>query len=540
MKKQSIVQLFIAMMLCWHTLPNHAQFISATTPDQSIAGAGTAPSVTRTNISHVELPLGGTPLTVMVWDGPSAKFGWDYGGTTGFAPIGVGAVGTPYRADIVTNPNATAGTEKVLIVYQTGFNRMYYEVHQWVAGTFVNVVPATLIAGGTGSSVDHSNVDVFANGRAVLTWSEDGSVYGKGFNFASNTLSASTFNASACSGSTNCGRGDVAVFRPTTGGNRVNFVFVANYGSTERLFVQRATFSQVWSGAAATCSGGWTNVLDNVNLADQQFGIPRIACPNQFIGFMDLLDASVVCLKQTTSPFSYDIVNYTHHRMAYGPNVFVPHSLNTSPEDISKCFNKYPSVSYVGRFIIATWTHRECTGATGLEGFDIVARQMNVDGVPWSLFGTYSIVNQGIAGTQSNSGIDGKFSLDYIGHYVWADKSSLGVEYKRSYFYNQSLREATIQETAEASNAEIVGLQAFPNPITDEVVFTFELNQGEQANGLEIYDLTGRLMDQVSLTGLTANTNRIDWQVPGDLPAGVYLVNLLTDQRLSTVRITRQ
>lgn len=536
MRKILLSSLAATALLCGQLSTGYSQFITASTLDQNIVSPGAAKDVKKTNTAAVEIPLGGTSLQVMTFDGSTPGFGWDYGGITGNAPLLGNSIGTVAYPDIVADPSASPGDERVLIIYHVNNQSAYFEVHEWSGTAFVPIVGPTLIST-VGTSVSYPSVDIFSTGQAVMSWTESGKIKGRGYILPSLQLSPNTFTASSCAGSPNNDRSDVAIFNPTAGGDRVNFAFVSKNGAIERLRVQRATYAQVWAGSPATCSPGWINTLDMVNTNIQKFGPARIACPNRFFTSLSVLDLSVAIEKHTFSSNKREIFNYTHRLLTYGANVFTTTSLNTSPFDISSCDNRNPAISYVGRFIIVTWTEDDCTNSVSNE-YNVIARQMFVTGIPWAPFNTYSIINQGIVGHQQASAVDGKFSRAYNGFYSWSNDTQGYVQYKSSYYYNQSLREETEVPLPVNEAVASIEFNAFPNPMIDNATFSFNLLEGEQGEHLEIYDLSGRVVERLSILGSTTGNNQVVWQT-ADLPAGVYLVRLLTDQRTESIRITK-
>lgn len=538
MKKRVFSSLFASLILCWLVVPAHAQIVFPGTPDQYIIPPGTNPfTFSPTNTAEVEIPAGsGTPLQVMVWDGPNPSFGWDYAGATGNAPILGTGLGTVRNPDIVADPSAPPGDERVLIIYHVNFTDAYFEVHSWNGFAFVPTVGPTLLSTG-GTPVTHPNVDIYFDGRTVMTWSEGGAIYAQGYILPALSLSPNIFKPSSCF-SVSCDRSDVGVFKPIGApGNRSNFIFVADFGGTEELIVQRASWGQVWSGAPAVCGGSFTNTLDAVVVGNEQFGVPRIACPNRlFPGLYVREDASAVCLKYDNSSSTYTIYNYTHHAGTFGPNVFNQNKINTNPFDLSPCGNKYPAISYVGEFILTTWTYEDCLGIINGD-LDVLVRQLNFDGS--LIFPDYSLLNQNINGDQLYSAIDGKFSTTQDAFYSWQDNDQEAVGYKFSFFTNLSLRKATTTDLVEAEAAETSAFSMYPNPMLNNATFTFGLLDGELAEGLEVYDISGRLIDRLSLTNAAVGNNLVDWET-SDMPAGVYLVKLITDQRAESIRITKQ
>ena len=528
----------LLLAFCGFSLQTQAQFVLASTPDNSASGPGTATNVVHTGTAEVEIPLGGTPFQVNCWDGASPSWSWDLGGFTGTQPIAGTGFGTVSDPDIVADPTAAPGSERVLIVYILN-GRVFFEVHQRFGFAFANIVPPTMINGGA-TPCSFPNVDVSRLGNVAFTYTQNGTVFGRGYNLPALALSPALVPISGCSGSTNNDRSDVAIFEPSiTPGDWVNFVYVATYGtSSARLCLQRIPFATLFGGGAPSCVFGNFHFLDGVSLSTEQFGIPRIACPTQFISFFDPKDLSIVCLKYVNSTATYFVENYTHQAMSWGVDNFNQNTINNAPFNISNCGNKYAAISYVGRFIIPVWIHEDCNGLIPGSGgnLDVVARQLNTNGNPW-FFGTYSVVNTNVAGGQYWPSVAGRFSSAYDGFYCFYDQPTQDVLYKSSYFYNQSLKLHEEEEVAE----EAAEFGVFPNPITENANITFSIGENEVGQEIAVFDVSGKQVARYNISNRGEGNHTIAWEENGQrLPAGLYIVHLVTDQRSETLKVNKQ
>ena len=88
----------------------------------------------------------------------------------------------------------------------------------------------------------------------------------------------------------------------------------------------------------------------------------------------------------------------------------------------------------------------------------------------------------------------------------------------------------------EASTSAAVALRSYPNPFSDQTQLTFTLDQ-DQAYTLAIYDVSGRLVQQLPTGTATAGQPvHVTWQ-PAGLPAGVYLARLITASGVQQVKL---
>jgi len=81
-----------------------------------------------------------------------------------------------------------------------------------------------------------------------------------------------------------------------------------------------------------------------------------------------------------------------------------------------------------------------------------------------------------------------------------------------------------------------LGVRTFPNPAVEQARFAFELPQAGRAS-LSVYDLGGRLVEQVMDGQLSAGHHNIDWDLPEGTSPGAYFYRLNTDAGTSTGRL---
>ncbi len=81
-------------------------------------------------------------------------------------------------------------------------------------------------------------------------------------------------------------------------------------------------------------------------------------------------------------------------------------------------------------------------------------------------------------------------------------------------------------EQENEGNQPVVAFQAIsPNPFSSELHISFSI-QEETIIGLSIFDLSGRLVDELSHTQLPAGDHTVIWNTTDDIPVGCYLVGL--------------
>lgn len=505
------------------------QYLPAVNPASIIS---TGQNAQYTNTSAAEFVGASIHLQTMVWEGMPSSFGWDYGGNTGDVPLAGNALGLVTVPDIVTDPSATPNLERALIVYLVNNSQVFFEVHRWNGSTFVLEVPPTQISTPMSTLLSTPNADISRLGDVVMTWSENGMVKGKAFKMNSLTLSPNTYTASNCVGAISSRTCDVAIYdRNWTGNGMVNFVFISqiNPVPAQVIYLQRATFNDVWSGAP--CNPGLQLFLD-----DHQFGgfaNPRIACPNLFNG-ADLMDVAVVCGHEMGN--IYEIKSYVHDAATYGPNNFFANTLNNGPGamNLTTCAAKHPSLCYFLDRIQLTWSQENCLG--GIGGFtNVLARPLNFDGT--TLLPDYQVLNFSQSGNHQYSSVGGKFSRIY-GFYTWTNPSSNQVKYKNPIAWSTSLRLSQNDSELESNTVESQ-LAAFPNPFSNAIQFSFQLAPEEEALSMQVFDLSGKLVATLPVNTAQGSQLQLNWQANSDLANGVYQARLLTSQRSEIVRVVK-
>lgn len=100
--------------------------------------------------------------------------------------------------------------------------------------------------------------------------------------------------------------------------------------------------------------------------------------------------------------------------------------------------------------------------------------------------------------------------------------------------------EPTIAGTPEA-DAGLAAVRTFPNPSGGRTILTYELPRAATAVDLEVYDAAGRVVRRFTLGAQAAGRHSIDWDgCDGggrSLPAGIYLIRMLTPGLIRTGRI---
>jgi hypothetical protein len=76
-------------------------------------------------------------------------------------------------------------------------------------------------------------------------------------------------------------------------------------------------------------------------------------------------------------------------------------------------------------------------------------------------------------------------------------------------------------------------VQTFPNPVQDVTRFAFEMPAAGHAQ-IDVFDASGRLVDNVLSRNLSAGVHEIPWQLPAEAGPGAYFYRVQTERAVDT------
>jgi hypothetical protein len=100
-------------------------------------------------------------------------------------------------------------------------------------------------------------------------------------------------------------------------------------------------------------------------------------------------------------------------------------------------------------------------------------------------------------------------------------------------FFNVSFTWTGLNETA----AELYQVAAYPNPFTDQVVVSFDLNETSEVR-FEVYDMSGRQLYNTPEIKMNPGNQNISWNTGNVLP-GIYMIKLTLGQDVITKKLVR-
>lgn len=92
------------------------------------------------------------------------------------------------------------------------------------------------------------------------------------------------------------------------------------------------------------------------------------------------------------------------------------------------------------------------------------------------------------------------------------------------------------EETLRVQEASSVGFTVYPNPVNDQLFFSYTSNANLEKTTVEIFDLLGKKVLQRNLEVSNSNTSSVNIT---ELPSGVYMVRLQLDDTYLTKKIIK-
>ena len=286
-------------------------------------------------------------------------------------------------------------------------------------------------------------------------------------------------------------------------------------------------------------------------------GTPRIAATSNSaaIKVKDIeivLDWSSTPCEEGFGPRSYQaIYNYGKNDNAFRKDptvVSMPVVVGVNSLPATQPVVSYYSGTAQDQYIVA-WTgyNYDVAGGTGLLN-DVWARSLTNGTL---IYPYYSRVNLGPdedptippAGNQQVPSVAARYSLVPLSSvHLFADDAQSLVFYKNVTVAagDKSLaRVAGGTKTGDTTTDPAQPLEAFPNPSSAAVDFNLHLREGEVVQQLTVVDLMGRVLDKIAVPASKSTEQKLTWQPKQAVPAGSYVVKLVTNQRTENITLNR-
>ena len=467
------IALSVMLLSCGYSFSQCTSPVPATAdkialPTTTAAGCPNASFITSASNTGTDVYNDGTnTCQVMVWDGTSASFSWDYGGATGsllFTALAPLAGSTLVDPDVVVN-RASGGTYAMVVgQVATGANanRIFWASFRWGGAAFT-LNSSGFLGVTTNGPCRNPNIDVNYCGRVAIVWSQGIAsnytitVSGGPFTFPSTVVSifrSDIFWAQGFVDGTSCTAAGVVSGVVTATGDKVSYPT-----STPHLFESNINPDVAFSDPASGSCGGNSYAIDvtylnqwfvasTFNITSQvvvrQFkeltcispaalsgeyifncngvaGRPRIAArPTTGSNYDDfqVVMANPASVCNAGGPpcqfFSTAIYNWGKHNGTVAPlSPLAPNVLTAtpiSPCNLSSVYNDHAVVTYrdlttstTGDFVVA-WTNGSGL-ITNVVANDVIAKTYNQGIANLAASTQFSIVNRGCAGLTSNQSI---------------------------------------------------------------------------------------------------------------------------------------
>ncbi|MCC2548895.1 T9SS type A sorting domain-containing protein [Hymenobacter sp. BT175] len=281
------------------------------------------------------------------------------------------------------------------------------------------------------------------------------------------------------------------------------------------------------------------NILDQYEwTAEGVNGVPRIAAspnPNTLYDVEVAVDWVSGC-----PPLEYAIYNYgkTGGSFRTGPALVAggPGSQDPAVRPVVAFYGSYPNTREA---YIVTWTASRYPNGNAE---DVWGRSL----VQGTLFGTdYSRVNDKDSGYQGIASVAGRHLDKDFGaaHLLYNAEEELLI-YKLTFDVagQAALRAASapvIKSQPRASQERVGLMQSFPNPFRESLTLQLQLREGEKVESLIVTDVMGRVVGRIE-PGPAKPGQPLKWTPKAALPAGSYIVKLVTNQRTETHTLNKE
>ncbi|MBN1183039.1 MAG: T9SS type A sorting domain-containing protein [Bacteroidales bacterium] len=145
---------------------------------------------------------------------------------------------------------------------------------------------------------------------------------------------------------------------------------------------------------------------------------------------------------------------------------------------------------------------------------------------------------QAIKTTDANDTVYYDSIPDY-GHYCYRMKA---INAKLSSFYTDSVSIDILTTTPNMLAQQEIHLECYPNPFTNNMHITFQLEKSDIAN-ITLYDMTGKRLGTIFHQAVKAGSNELIWNGTMDgktLDAGLYFITIQLHDNVISKRIIKQ
>ncbi len=582
-QNHSIMKIFKLFMKCslglcllGMAVSVQAQFSPAITPNLTLTPPlGDTNVMGVTNTDAFLHTVAGFEFAGVVWDGGNPSFSVVFGpsgsnlGTSLTVPISGSSIGQVSDPSVIVVPFNADGL--ALVTYEvntpSGVTRIFSEAYSLslISGVTL-ILPPTLIS--TPGTLDGSyspNMDVNANGEYVITWVEGDRILAKGGSLtpALLSLSPSAFDVSLNTPALTVSSlfqfnstVDVAI----NNAGRVNFVYSDGFApvGNAAIYLTSVDYADVLVQPGAL-SGATIPLTIGAGQGPFIYYAPKI--------YMDPLSpiASIVASGNDINTFTTTVIGWTVNTFTTpvlvlpAPSVIIGAIPGGGSTTRGQAFNiESPSITGAGpgNCMTVGWSFQDGNSLPTIPGlllggaYTVGSRSFFTNGfapLPVGITTLNLLQTTPASGTfgsefDRSPAFSGKFSTTSRFVAAWYDATNGQMRYKVVSCGAVSYRKETLAEVEEEP-AESFALTAYPNPFSSDITFEFTLEEGDHGQAVEVYDLQGQLVFQQSLREAQSGPQRIEWGAGdgiGQLPGGIYLVKVITDHAVQTLKINKQ
>lgn len=582
---------------CPSTVATTLDKIALPTPSSGTPACGSAPFIATANNTGTDAYFDGAKeCQVMVWDGSSPSFSWDYGGSKGYIAFSTLQPGVTLNdPDVVVQARNGSVFATMVAEIFNGANagRIYWASFKWGGSSFT-LNSSGILGDLANGSCKNPNIDANPCGVVAIVWGQQTNFNitvttsggPSGFNFGPivlNLTRGDIFGAQGYVDGTGCGNAAIGgqivpLGDRLTSPGTVNHLSEVNFNPDVALSDAVGTCNNPLQIATVAYVNQWfdpatfsvkSNVMarqwidqscvfkngpNATYTMDPGFaGKPRVAARPGSANRSDfqivMTDAAFQCNPQgpPCKPYNTKIYNWGRHN-GVGPSA-VASMLSLAPIsafDINTFYNDEAVVTYQntqywgtnGDYVVA-WTNGG--GVANVSGYDIISKTYNQAGTNLAAPGStrLSIVNNGCAGLSGNQhapSIAGRYSKGTAFMFHDPGKQYIGYKISNAQPGSSTPLKQAGEITADNNLMQGQTFSAQPNPFFNEVVFNININEGNKAIRIEITNETGRLVKSIQVS---STARSVIWKPDSINGPGTYYARLFTDQGAITTQVVR-
>jgi len=571
-KPKHFISKGLGILLVCFSLTTHAQFSPAITPNQTIALAGGQTSVIGVANTDAFLHnLAGVEFAGIVRDGSDPSFSVVFGPTgsplanSGTVSLAGNALGTVTDPSVIVTPYFADGLALVtyILTDANGISNTFMEAYSLTTAMGITLIlpPTQLSAAGNTAICASPNMDINGLGQYVVSWVQGDLVVARAGNLVPGNLVLSTNLFDVTANTPPMTISSLAGFNSSmdvaiNDVGRVNFAY--SDGSLNpvvaTLYFTSTTFTEIFNNPGAA-TGATITLPAAPAIGPFSYYAPKVYMhPGSQVAHIAAVGNDLV----TTS--LSNVIGWTVNTnilpvlILPAPGTIVGAIPGGGPLAPGLAINlESPAIAGTGtagfNCISVGWSYFDFANPTPILGgaYTVVGRSY-VNNLVTSLPIGITTLNLFQTGTVGSFGgqfdralsLSGKFSGSNRTLAVWYDAINNQILYKMvacgAVSYKTAQEEVATSATVEGAANQ---LAVYPNPFSNQLTVEFDLAEGDQAQKIEVFNLTGQVVQQENISGAVEGNNRIQLNSDGDLAGGMYFVKVTTAQSTQTIKVQK-